>query len=295
MASHTLEALNRSTDAEFVTALGAICEHAPKIAEAVAKQRPFASLAALNAAFAGEIRGASGEARMALLHNHPDLAGKAARAGTLTADSAREQTSAGLGRLSDAEYTAFFRLNDAYRAKFGFPFILCVRRHSKGSILAQFEARLTNSEAVEFDTALGEIARIVALRLDQAVAAPDKLKVHGRLSTHVLDLQSGCPALGMEVELAEIEPSGAARTLVRAKTDGDGRTNSPLIAGCPLPIGSYELRFWVAAYFRARSETLATPPFLDIVPVRFGIAEPEGHYHVPLLVTPWTYTTYRGS
>jgi 2-oxo-4-hydroxy-4-carboxy-5-ureidoimidazoline decarboxylase len=292
---HSLESLNQASAAEFVGALGSICEHAPWVAQTVAERRPFASLAALNSAFAEAICGASNQARATLLHNHPDLAGKAARAGALTADSAREQTSAGLDRLSETEYATFFGLNDAYRAKFGFPFILCVRRHSKGSILAQFEARLTNSEAVEFDTALGEIARIVALRLDQAVAAPDKLKVHGRLSTHVLDLQSGRPAQGMEIELAEIEPSGAARTLVRAKTNGDGRTDRPLIVGCPLPIGSYELRFWVAAYFRGRNEPPAAPPFLDIVPVRFGIAEPEGHYHVPLLVTPWTYTTYRGS
>jgi 2-oxo-4-hydroxy-4-carboxy-5-ureidoimidazoline decarboxylase len=82
---------------------------------------------------------------------------------------------------------------------------------------------------------------------------------------------------------------------VRATTNRDGRTEAPLIAGRPVPIGRYELRFHIGDYFRQLKARLDDPPFLDLIPVRFAVAEPEGHYHVPLLVTPWSYSTYRGS
>ena len=232
---------------------------------------------------------------LALIRAHPDLAGKVARAGGLTAHSTGEQASAGLDRLGDAEYARFQRLNEAYRTRFGFPFIVCVRRHTKDSILRQFERRTENELATEVDTALNEVFRIAALRLDQLVAAEPRLKVHGRLSTHVLDTHAGRPAAGVAIELVELSAQGPERGVARAFTNADGRTDAPLIAGRPLPIGAYELRFSVGDYFRSRSVSVAEPPFLDIVPVRFNIAEPEGHYHVPLLVTPWSYSTYRGS
>jgi len=143
--------------------------------------------------------------------------------------------------------------------------------------------------------ALSEILRIAALRLDQQVSAPDRLKVHGRLSTHVLDTQGGSPAAGVAVELFEIALSGEARLLARARTNTDGRTDRPLIADRPIAIAEYELRFDVGGYFASRGTPAADPPFLGTVPVRFAVAEPEGHYHVPLLTTPWSYSTYRGS
>ena len=125
-------------------------------------------------------------------------------------------------------------------------------------------------------------------------SAPDTLPVHGRLSTHVLDTHRGKPAEGVAFELHML--SGSRADLVTAgATNADGRTDAPLIAGRPLPIGTYELRFAVGDYFKARGVTLSDPPFLDVVPLRFSIAEPEGHYHVPLVVTPWSYSTYRGS
>src|SRR5581483_5235015 len=118
--------------------------------------------------------------KRALIEAHPDLAGKAARAGALTADSKAEQGSAGLDRLSETEFARFSELNESYRKKFGFPFIVCVRRHGKDSIFRQFEMRLKNDAAKERDAALSEIVRIAALRLDQHVGAPDRLAVHGR-------------------------------------------------------------------------------------------------------------------
>jgi 2-oxo-4-hydroxy-4-carboxy-5-ureidoimidazoline decarboxylase len=293
--SVTLDRLNTADKAEFVAALGAIYEHSPWVAEAVAGTRPFASLNALHDAMLAAVRSADDKRKLALLNAHPDLAGKAARAGTMTADSKGEQMSAGLDRLNDQEFETFHKLNESYRKKFGFPFIVCVRRHGKESIFRQFEQRLANDAATEQGTALQEIVRIAALRLDQHVSAPDRLKVHGHLSTHVLDTHLGAPAQGVGLALYELSASGEGRAIVEGITNADGRTEAPLIGNRPLPIGRYELRFAVGAYFARRGVALADPPYLDLVPVRFSIAEPEGHYHVPLLVTPWSYTTYRGS
>jgi 2-oxo-4-hydroxy-4-carboxy-5-ureidoimidazoline decarboxylase len=230
-----------------------------------------------------------------LIKAHPDLANKTQRAAGLTVESNAEQNGVGLDRLSDAEYEAFERVNNAYRAKFGFPYIVCVRRHTRDSILRDFERRLPNDAIAEVATSIAEIARIAALRLDQRVTSEDRLLVHGRLSTHVLDTHSGKPAAGIKVELVELSELGQSRVVARAITNSDGRTDQPLIHGRPLPIGRYELSFRVADYFAARGAPLSDPPFLDHIPLRFAVAEPEGHLHVPLLVTPWSYATYRGS
>lgn len=116
----------------------------------------------------------------------------------------------------------------------------------------------------------------------------------GRLSTHVLDTAAGHPAAGMAYRLERLE--GDQRiALLDGVTNADGRTDAPLLSGPELLAGVYELTFAAAAYFRAAGCTLPEPPFLDEVVLRFGIADPEGHYHVPLLVSPWSYSTYRGS
>jgi 2-oxo-4-hydroxy-4-carboxy-5-ureidoimidazoline decarboxylase len=295
MQQVSLEELNAGTRAAFIDALGDIFEHSPWVAEAAAGERPFATLAALYDRLSGALLGAGAEQQLTVIKAHPDLAGKAARAGTLTAESTAEQASAGLDRLSDEEYATFHRLNEAYKQKFGFPFIIGVRRHTKDSILDQLERRRAHDIAAERNTALREILRIVALRLDQRVRAPDRLPVHGRLSTHVLDNFSGRPAQGVAIELFEVAKTDERRLLTRGVTNHDGRTDGPLISDRPLPIGRYELRFAVGAYYAALNAAQADPPFLDVVPVRFAMAEPEGHYHVPLLCTPWSYTTYRGS
>jgi 2-oxo-4-hydroxy-4-carboxy-5-ureidoimidazoline decarboxylase len=295
MSQVSLDQLNATDKAGFVGALGNIFEHAPWVAEAAHAKRPFATLAALYEAMTAVVRAAGSERQLALIKGHPDLAGKAARAGTLTPASVSEQASAGLDQLSETEFAEFHRLNDDYRKRFGLPFIICVRRHTKDSILRRFAERLHNDATAERDAALAEIFRIAALRLDLRVAAPDRLKVHGRLSTHVLDTRIGRPAANVAVELAELCQNGAARVVAQAMTNADGRTDRPLIAEQPIPIGTYELRFNVGGYFARQGEAAADPPFLGIVPLRFAVAEPEGHYHVPLLVTPWSYSTYRGS
>lgn len=116
----------------------------------------------------------------------------------------------------------------------------------------------------------------------------------GRLTTHVLDLMTGVPAGGMTIELAAIDGS-VRRPVTKATTNRDGRCDGALLEGERFTAGVWQLEFHVAEYFRARGEQLTTPPFLDVVTVRFGVASPEQNHHVPLLVTPWSYSTYRGS
>jgi 5-hydroxyisourate hydrolase len=117
----------------------------------------------------------------------------------------------------------------------------------------------------------------------------------GRLSTHVLDQTQGCPAPGVAIDLHVLESDGSWRVLTQVRTNTDGRTDQPLLAGAELQVGTYMLTFHLGEYFAGRDATLSDPPFLDLVPLRFSIAEPDGHYHVPLLATPWSYSTYRGS
>jgi 5-hydroxyisourate hydrolase len=116
----------------------------------------------------------------------------------------------------------------------------------------------------------------------------------GRLTTHVLDTASGIPAAGMKVELSTLE-GGHWKLLKSFVTNADGRGAAPLLEGDAMIKGEYRLVFHVADYFRGRGATLPEPPFLNRVPLRFGIADPDQHYHVPLLVSPWSYSTYRGS
>lgn len=295
MAQVTLDELNRMDKAAFVAALGDIFEYSPWIPETAHGNRPFATVRELQQALSDAVFGAGGERQSALIKAHPDLAGKAALEGTITADSKLEQTSAGLDRLTETEFASFQRFNKLYRDKFGMPFVICVRRHGKDSILRQFEQRLQNDETTELHSALAEILRIAALRLAQRVSGPDRLDVYGRLSTHVLDNHRGCPAAGVEIEFIEVAKSGHRRLLSRTVTNSDGRTDRPIVAEQPVPIAQYELRFAVGDYFARVGTATAEPPFLDVVPVRFSVAEPEGHYHVPLLVTPWSYATYKGS
>jgi 5-hydroxyisourate hydrolase len=119
----------------------------------------------------------------------------------------------------------------------------------------------------------------------------------GSLTTHVLDTARGRPAAGMRVELFRLGPASDERSLLKeTHTNADGRTDAPLLAEDELSRGLYEIVFEVGEYFAGQPETgSAYPPFLERVPVRFGVADPSAHYHVPLLASPWSYSTYRGS
>jgi 5-hydroxyisourate hydrolase len=140
--------------------------------------------------------------------------------------------------------------------------------------------------------------RAMVTRRPAAVATVEaccRERVLAGLTTHVLDVTRGGPAEAMRVELYELAPDGARRPVADVTTNSDGRTNKPLIAAAEARIGQFELVFHVGDYFRAQQAKLADPPFLDIVPIRFAVADVASHYHVPLLVSPWSYSTYRGS
>lgn len=165
----TIEQINAFDQDSFVQHLGFVFERSPWIAAEAWRARPFTSKRNLHQALWAVLEAASEEQKIALIRAHPDLAGKAAIAGDLTAESTREQALAGLNRLSADEFATFTRLNDAYRSKFSFPFVICVREHTKESILVAFVERLEHARTAEVATAVSEIAKIAWLRLDDAV------------------------------------------------------------------------------------------------------------------------------
>lgn len=164
----SLAALGREA---FMSAFGDVAEHSPWVAEAAFAAGPFVRREDLIAAFEAAMRGASHEQQLALVRAHPDLAGRAAIAGDIAEDSRKEQAGAGLDRLTADEFARFTTLNDAYRARFGFPFIFAVKGATKHMILDAFEARLGNSPQAELETALVQITRIFRFRLEDRIVA----------------------------------------------------------------------------------------------------------------------------
>ena len=117
----------------------------------------------------------------------------------------------------------------------------------------------------------------------------------GKLSTHVLDTVAGGPAAGVFIELFALAPNGARELIKGVRTNADGRADEPLLAGDAMRVGQYELVFHMGAHFSAAGAKMSDPPFLDVIPVRFAIADAAANYHVPLLASPWSFSTYRGS
>jgi|HigsolmetaAR203D_1030402.scaffolds.fasta_scaffold01021_10 2-oxo-4-hydroxy-4-carboxy-5-ureidoimidazoline decarboxylase len=271
----------------FVAAFGEVFEHSPWIAGLAWESRPFASAGALLDAMMRVVREAPMERQLALIRAHPDLGARL----KMTDASTREQQGAGLDRLTAEEYGEMTALNRAYAAKFGFPFILAVRGKTKDEIIAAMRARVKRSQEEELQEALHQIGRIAAFRLSDRIAED---AAGGRLTTHVLDLMRGRPAAGMRIELYRIGADGpeSRKRLRDVRTNADGRTDGPLLEGDELREGMYELVFHAGDYFRDAGADIG---FLDEVPVRFRIADPTAHYHVPLLAAPGGYSTYRGS
>ncbi len=289
----TLDALNAASAEEFAAALAGIFQDAPWVAEEAASSRPFATVAALHDALMAVIAARGPDRQVAFIGGFPDLAGKAQQDGTMGAASEAEHAGLGLDRLSAEEFATWGRLNAAYRTRFGFPFMMCVRRQTRDAVLDAFERRLGNDRVTELAAAIAEIGHVSRLRLVDAVAGPGAPPVAGALTTHVLDTYHGRAAEGVRIELHEVGRSARA-LLATTVTNAAGRTDSPLLGGAPLRVGTYELSFHIGAYFAASGIALPVRPFLDVVPLRFGISEPEGHYHVPLVATPWSFSTYRG-
>jgi len=166
----SLAELNSCPPARFLAVCGPLYEHSPWIAERALAARPFASRAAVHRALEAVVAAAAPAEQLGLIRAHPDLVGRLAREGRLTAASAAEPAAAGLASLAPAEVEAFERYNAAYRERFGFPFVICAREHRTEAILAAFPIRLAHSEAEERRTALAEIGRIAWLRLCDAVS-----------------------------------------------------------------------------------------------------------------------------
>jgi len=166
----TLAQLNALGQRAFTDRIGPVFEHSPWIATQTWLRRPFASRAQLHDALCATVRAAGQEPQLALIRAHPDLVGRAALAGTLTAASTREQAAAGLDQLSPAEVALFQQYNREYQAKFGFPFVICARLNRKAAILAGFEQRLQHGREQEIAAALAEIDKIAGLRLADLVA-----------------------------------------------------------------------------------------------------------------------------
>ena len=165
----TLAELNARDRRGFVVALGGIFEDSPWVAEAAWPRHPFATLDALYRAMVDAVRAAAEDAQLALIRAHPELAGKAAVRGELTADSKAEQSGAGLNQCSPQEFARLQELNRAYNAKFGFPFIIAVKGLDRAAIIKRFTERLERDRAAEFEEALQQIARIAWLRLEALV------------------------------------------------------------------------------------------------------------------------------
>lgn len=292
----TLDDLNAASRTRFVDALGPVFEDAEWVAERAWEVKPFPTVTALHQALFDEVLDAEESLQLEFLNGHPDLAGTAAQQHEMGQHSTAEQAALGLDRLDSAGFERFAAMNEEYRARFGFPFLICVRRHTRASIMRAFVRRLEADAASELQAALQEVFYITRLRVAGLMHGPGMPVVDGGLSTHVLDTASGRPGAGVKVELFEITETGP-ELLVAAETNADGRVPGGLIPDGqgPLRIGAYEIRFHVGDYFARIGMATADPPFLDVVPVRVSLAEAESHYHVPLLVTPWTYVTYRGS
>ena len=244
-------------------------------------------------AISGIVDEASQEQKLQLLRAHPDLAAKVEKLKTLTKESQEEQGRAGLDSLTEEERTKFLSLNESYRTKFGFPFILAVRNATKYTVLSAIEGRIGNTTDVEFAAAIGQVHKIAWMRLLSAIDTPNP---SGFLTCHVLDTANGCPAASMRVQLRRLSPPDAAGLVAEFSTNDDGRLpGGPALKGSEFKVGVYEWTFFVGDYFARNNTKTCGIPFLDEVPIRFGIDDPTEHYHVPLLVSPWSFSTYIGS
>lgn len=170
LRQRTISEINSLAREEFIGVTRAVFEHSPWVAETAWSHKPFASVEQLHRAMCKTVNGAGAERQLALIRAHPDLAGRLAAAGQLTRESASEQSSAGLDRLSPEEIDRFEKKNAAYKQRFDFPFVICARLSKKEVILSALERRLQNSREQELKTALNEIFKIAELRLKDLIA-----------------------------------------------------------------------------------------------------------------------------
>lgn len=292
MTSPTVEELLQKPKEEIVELLGGIYEHSKWVAEDfVKKENSITSVTKLANALKTIVDEASPEQKLKLLKAHPDLGAKVEQLKTLTKESQEEQGKAGLQTLDKDELTKFHSMNENYSTKFRFPFILAVRNASKYTVLSALEGRLNNSREVEFTSAITQVHKIAWMRLLSIV---DTSESPGFLTVHVLDTANGIPADNMRITLTRLSPTH--EVVGEYVTNHDGRLDGgPALKGKDFLVGTYEWTFYAGDYFARKGTYTTGTPFLDVIPLRFGIDNPDDHYHVPLLVSPWSFSTYRGS
>jgi 2-oxo-4-hydroxy-4-carboxy-5-ureidoimidazoline decarboxylase len=260
----SLAQLNAVDGATFAELLAGIVEHAPEIAAEAARHRPFPSVAALHEAFFGGIAALPEAEQIALIARHPELAGREADAGMMTAESVSEQGGLGLDRLSAADAARLRNLNAAYRARFGFPFMICVRRHTLASIFREGEKRLANGRNAEREEALRQIFFVTRLRIVDRVQGPGAPRTGGELVVTVTDGRRPLPKADVELH------DERSRVLAREAGE-DGR--AVLLTGQPLRIGQYRLV--------GRSPGSGATGSADL-----AITQAEADYHVSLSIDP---------
>ncbi len=302
MTKPTVSELLSKPKNEIITVLGGIYEHSSWIAEEFYAKYvegkdisdTITNVRGLFQCICSIVDKKSHEQKMDLLSMYPDLCGKIEVLRKLTKPSQEEQLKAGLGTLTDDEVDRLSSLNTKYKKKFGFPFILAARHVTKHTVLSAIEGRLQLPVETEFAGALVQVSKIAWMRLLAALKITNQ---NGFLTCHVLDTANGCPAANMRVhQLHRITPEEDAGLIKEFETNDDGRLpGGPALKGDEFLVGTYQWTFFVGDYFARKNAKTSGNPFLDEVPLRFGIDDPEQHYHVPLLVSPWSYSTYRGS
>jgi hydroxyisourate hydrolase len=226
--------------------------------------------------------------RLALLQAHPVLGGQAAKRGEVTAHSKSEQAGLGLDQMQGEE-EAFAQLNQAYLERFGFPFIIAVRgQRDRRAILIALRQRFESSVEVERETALAEVVKIAGFRLDGLVTEEQVVVLPLTLSVHVLDTAAGTPGAGLAFTLVRIEPDETRTALTGGVADAGGRWGFD--RATPLPAGLYEFVFEAGAYQAEQGRD----SFYDRITIRFRMKAEGGHYHIPLILSPFGYSTYRG-
>ena len=286
----TLAEVNRMDEAAFVATFGNTYELSPWVAKAAFAKRPFPTVTALHQALADAFRTAPREQQLAFFRKLSDIGDRTVKAENITAASKLEQSVSGVDSLTEADHERLKKLNKAYRDKFDMSFTIANRRNSKDTIFMQFERRLGNDLATELAIAIEEEFFVSRLRVAEQVVGEGMPRVYGDLTAHVLNTVIGQPANGMTIDLFEMS-GDTGRKIAQATSNVDGRAD--ILMGRPLPIGRYELRFAVADYFRKQGATLGNPPFLDVVPIRIFLENPEGSYHVPMVCSPWSYAMYK--
>jgi len=266
-----------------------VFENAPWVCEAVRHERPFSSLTTLHASLIEKLFDLPEERLLSFLRGHARLSSETLRRGT-TPESTHEQKSVGLDQLDDVTAAQIDQWNITYETRFGFPFILAVRNASLATLLASFERRLHSSPEMERREAIAEISAISWMRLLDRIRPGHT----GGLSTHVLDTVRTRPAAGLKVELWQITQARTKR-IASSLTDEGGRVDIEESEGVEIKAGQYEWRFDTSSYFAEHGYPTLSRTYLGNVKIGFAVWNPEEHYHVPLLLTPGSYTIYRGN